>query len=193
MSGHVRPFRKLSVPRLVQQVIQWRGEPQVLKALAMELEFRRGMLPNEIKATLVKQLADADWDRCADRWSRWEACSSLLTVLKDEGPQIQSALTLLQAAGFVFGERSGIPAVNAKALRRAIAWNDGGRITRETGAPGSPERYRLLIELFTRAITRVRVEGLERGGRASDAWPQYRAFVVKEMQKRIRVLKEEAR
>jgi len=158
----------------------------------MELEFRRGMLPNEIKATLVKQLADAEWDRCADRWSRWEACSSLLTVLKDEGPQIQSALTLLQAAGFVFGERSNIPAVNAKALRRAIAWNDGGRITRETGTPGSPERCRLLIDLFTRAIARVRAEGLERGGRASDAWPQYRALVVKEMQKQIRQQRPEA-
>ena len=192
MSAHVRPFRKLSVTTILKQIIHWRGEPHALEALAMELEFRRGVLPHEIKATLVKQLADDEWNRCADRWSRWEGCNSLFTVLKDEGSQIQSALTLLQAAGFVFGERSSIPAANAKALRRAIAWNDGGRITRETGAPESLERCRLLIDLFTRAITRVRAEGLERHGRASDAWPKYRAFVVKEGQKRIRQQRQEA-
>ena len=191
MSAHVRPFRKLSVTTLLMQVIHWRGEPQVLKTLAMELEFRRGALPHEIKATLLQQLADDERKRCADQWSRWEGCSSLVKVLRDEGAQIKSALTLLQAAGFDFGERSSIPVTNAKALRRAIAWNDGGRITRETGTPESLERCRLLIDLFTRAITRVRAEGLDRGGRAWDAWPKYRAFVVKEMQKRMRQQRQE--
>jgi hypothetical protein len=37
MSGQVRPFRKYSVPQLVEMIVRWRSETTVLVELATEL------------------------------------------------------------------------------------------------------------------------------------------------------------
>ena len=82
--------------------------------------------------------------------------------------------------------RGHAPVEHRKPIRRAIAWNDGGRLTTETGAPGSSERCQLLIDVFTRAIAIVRREGLERGGPASDHWPKDRKLIIAIMQGGLR-------
>jgi hypothetical protein len=51
MSGQVRPFRKSSVPQLVEMVVKWRGETKVLVELVTELEFRQGKIARSIQAT----------------------------------------------------------------------------------------------------------------------------------------------
>ena len=89
MSGQVRPFRKYSVPQLVEMVVKWRRETKVLVELVTELEFRQGRIARSMQATLTEQLKTADWDRNWEQHGRW-----------------------------------------------AIAWNDGGRLTTETGSRG---------------------------------------------------------
>ena len=186
MSGQVRPFRKRSVTQLVEEVVAWRGESAVLVELVKELEFRQGKLARSMQATLLKQLHDADWDRNWDRQGRWEQCKSLAHVLRDAEPRLQTGVKLLQAAGYPIIWRSQAPVETRNPVRRAIAWNDGGRLTTETGAPGSVERCRLLIDVFTRAITLVRREGLARGGAAEGLWPQDRRILVEAMQRQLR-------
>jgi len=183
MSGQVRPFRKYSVPQLIEMVVKWRGEPKVLVELTTELEFRQGKIARSMQETLLKQLQNADWDRNWDRQGRWEQCKSLAHVLRDAEPRLQTGVKLLQAAGYPIVWRSQAPVETRNPVRRAIAWNDGGRLTTETGAPGSVERCRLLIDVFTRAITLVRREGLARGGAAEDIWPHDRRVAVKAMQR----------
>jgi hypothetical protein len=186
MSNEVRPFRGFRLPRLVREVVEWRGELPALAELAKELEFRQGKVAAALKATVLRQLEAAEWERRSARQARWNENQSLANVLRNATPPLRSAVTLLQAAGYPVIARSASPVKHRRPLRRAIAWNDGGRITRETGAPGSPERCRLLIEVFTRAITMVRAEGLACGGSAASDWPQDRALVVREMQKMMR-------
>lgn len=186
MSNKVRPFRNFTTPRLVREAVEWRGELKALAELAKELEFRQGKVAGALKATVLRQLESADWDRNWDQQDRWSQNFSLAHVLCGAEPRIQSAVMLLRAAGFPVVERSQTAVPHRGPLRRAIAWNDGGRITLETGAPGSPERCRLLIEVFTRAIRMVRDQGLERGGAAAGAWPQDRALVVQAMQRKLR-------
>ena len=89
MSGQVRPFRKYSVPKLVEMVVKWRGETKVLVELVTELEFRQGKIARSMQVTLTEELKTADWDRNRKQHARW-----------------------------------------------AIAWNDGGRLTTETGSRG---------------------------------------------------------
>jgi hypothetical protein len=190
MSNKVRPFRHFTTPRLVREAVEWRGELKALAELAKELEFRQGKVAAELKATVLRQLESADWDRNWDQQDRWSQNLSLAHVLRSTEPRIQSAVKLLQAAGYPVVERSQAPVPHRGPLRRAIAWNDGGRITQETGAPGSPERCRLLIEVFTRAITLVRARGLDRGGSASLSWPKDRAQVVQAIQRHIRQQKQ---
>lgn len=186
MSGQVRPFRKSSVPQLVEMVVKWRGETKVLVELVTELEFRQGKIARSMQATLTEQLKTADWDRNWEQHGRWEQCKSLGHVLKNAERRLWAGVELLRAAGYPIIWRAQAPAENRNPVRRAIAWNDGGRLTTETGAPGSVERCRLLIDVFTRAITLVRREGLARGGAAEDIWPHDRRVAVKAMQRQLR-------
>jgi hypothetical protein len=179
------------MPRLVREAVEWRGELPALAELAKELEFRQGKVAAALKATVLRQLEADEWERRSARQARWNENQSLANVLRNAAPPLRSAVTLLQAAGYPVIARSASPVTHRRPLRRAIAWNDGGRITRETGAPGSPERCRLLIEVFTRAIALVRAEGLAYGGSAASDWPQDRALVVREMQKLVRQAKQE--
>lgn len=192
MPQEVRPFRGFTMPRLVREAMEWRGERAVLVELAKELEFRQGKVADGLKATVLRQLETADWARRTDRQARYNEYQSLAHVLRDAPPPLRSAVTLLQAAGYPVVATSASPVTHRRPLRRAIAWNDGGRITRETGAPGSPARCRLLIEVFTRAITTVRAEGLDGGGSATTHWPQDRAVVVREMQRMLRQSRQAA-
>ena len=192
MSQNVRPFRRFTTPGLVREAVEWRGKLSALAELAKELEFRQGKVAAALKATVLRQLESADWDRNWDQQERWSQHLSLAHVLRGAEPRIQSALTLLRAAGFPVVESSQAAVPHQGPLRRAIAWNDGGRITLENGAPGSPERCRLLIEVFTRAIKLVREQGLDRGGAAAGAWPQDRALVVQAMQRLLRQHRQEA-
>ena len=186
MSSQVRPLRAYSMPRMVEMITEWRGESKVLVELVKELEFRQGKVAQYIKAAVQKQLAKADWDRKWERHERWEQCMSLVYVLRDAEPRLQNGVKLLQAAGYPIIWRSQAPVETRNPVRRAIAWNDGGRLTTETGAPGSVERCRLLIEVFTRAIAVVRRKGLERGGLAADHWPQDRKLVLVLAQEALR-------
>ena len=179
------------MPRLVREAVEWRGELPALAELAKELEFRQGKVAAALKATVLRQLEAAEWERRSARQARWNENQSLANVLRNATPPLRSAVTLLQAAGYPVIARSASPVTHRRPLRRAIAWNDGGRITRETGAPGSPERCRLLIEVFTRAIRLVREQGLDRGGAAAGAWPQDRALVVQAMQRLLRQHRQE--
>lgn len=111
---------------------------------------------------------------------------SLGYVLRDAEPRLQNGVKLLQAAGYPIIWRSQARMETRNPVRRAIAWNDGGRLTTETGAPGSVERCRLLIEVFTRAIALVRRKGLERGGLAAGHWPQDRKLVLVLAQEALR-------
>ena len=133
MSVQVRPFRKCSVPRLVEMVVEWRGESKVLVELLKELEFRQGKVPRSMKATLAKQLETADWDRNWERYGRWQECKSLAHVLRKAEPRLWTGVELLRAAGYPIINRGESPMEHRKPLRRAIAWNDGGRLTTETG------------------------------------------------------------
>ena len=187
MSGQVRPFRKYSVPQLVEMVVKWRGETKVLVELVTELEFRQGKIARSIQATLTEELKTADWDRSWEQHGRWDQCKSLGHVLNNAERRLWTGVELLRAAGYPIMWRAQAPAETRNPVRRAIAWNDGGRLTTETGTPGSVERCRLLIDVFTRAITLVRREGLARGGAAEDIWPHDRRVAVKAMQ---RVMKE---
>jgi len=174
------------MPRLVEMIAEWRGESKVLVELVKELKFRQGKIAQSLKAAVQKQLTEADWDRNWERHGRWEQCMSLGCVLRDAEPRLQNGVKLLQAAGYPIIWRTQAPVETTKPVVRAIAWDDGGRLTTETCAPGSVERCRLLIDVFTRAITLVRKEGLERGGLAAAHWPKDRSTVVGVMQSLVR-------
>lgn len=187
MEGKIRPFRKVSVSRLAREAVAWRGERRALIALSTELEFRHGRGVSELKTVINEQLRKAEWDDVWERQDEWERCHSLGYVLRGAEPRIQTGLTLLQAAGFPLVDRSQAPVPHGAPLRRAIAWDDGGRITHATGGPRSIERCGLLIDLFTLAIRVVRAKGLACGGSAEDRWPQDRALVVRTMQRQLRL------
>lgn len=182
MSTQVRPLRGYSMPRLVEMIAEWRGEAKVLVELVKELEFRQGKVAQSMKAAVQKQLAKADWDRNWERHKRWEQSMSLGYVLRDAEPRLLNGVKLLKAAGYPIIWRLQAPVETRNPVRRAIAWNDGGWLTSETGGPGSVDRCRLLIDVFTRAIALVRREGLDRGGTAADVWPRDRAIVTRVLQ-----------
>ena len=187
MSGHIRSFRRFSVPRLVREAVEYQSEARVLVEIVKELEFRRGKVALVLKATLVRLLAQAEWQRLEERQEDWEHAQSLPRVLRDAEPRLLSGVKLLQAAGYpVFPGLQHRPVDPRGAIRRAIAWNDGGRITKETGEPASLDRCRLLVDVFTRAIALVRADGLARRGAAENLWPMSRKLVLAAMQKQAR-------
>jgi len=179
------------MPRLVEMLIEWRGESTVQVELLKELEFREGKMAHAIKLSLVKQVTAREWDHSWERHERWEQCKSIAHVLRSAESRLWKGVELLRAAAYPVMWRGHAPVEHRKPIRRAIAWNDGGRLTTETGAPGSVDRCQLLIDVFTRAIAIVRREGLERGGPASDHWPNDRKLIVSIMQDGLRRIKSE--
>ena len=182
----VRPFRRHSLTRLIAEIAAWNEVPVMLMQLAMELEFRGGGVAAVAKAHVVERIAAFERDHIREHEDQWCERQSLASPLSEADRRLKDGALLLLFGGFRICEALHPTFPRRSTILGAIAYADVGRLETDVGAPGSMERCRLLIDVFTYAIHRVRSEGLDRDASAGDRWPGDRKVVVQEMQRLLR-------
>ena len=178
------------MPSLVREVLHRRGEPKVLKLIAMELEFRRGTMARTLQRQVLHLLFEHEAARYQQNIPLHLRYLSLAFVLRLCEERIRAGVDLLGQAGLCTEEGTFDEARRYLQLRRAMYRPDHGRRRHLTGAPGSIERYRLLIDVFSRAITIVNAHGLAFGSHANYVWPRDRRCIIQEMQRALRAQRQ---
>ena len=190
MTAEIRPFRGFRMPSLVREAIHWREEPRVLKLIAMELEFRQGAMARTLRREVQHLLFKEEVDRFDRQRPRYTQHTALRFVLRDADERIQAGVDLLKACRLPVDDGTHDRYKRIHQIRHAMFRPDHGRRAHLTGAPGSIERFRLLIDVFTRAITIVNAKGVAFGGHADYIWPRDRKAVVHEMQRALRAQRQ---
>jgi len=186
MTNSVRPFRSLPTHSLVRRIVEWKGQEAPLAQIGMELEFRRGRTIQFLRSLVAREL-----ELCARLYSESESremlrSQSLEYILRQEAGEVLRGLRLLKAAGYAVGSDEQSLTHRIKAVKRAIAWDDGSALSAVAGAPNSSERYRLLITVFSRALARASALGFSEMGAASRRWRTLRSVLVRNSQLQVR-------
>jgi hypothetical protein len=186
MPSTVRPFRSLPTTSLIQRIVDWKGHEVALAQIAMELEFRRGRTVRVLRSVVAREL-----ELCAKSLPESAArealrCQSLDYILREEPEEVLCGVRLLRAAGFSVGAQWQSLTHRIKAMKRAIAWDDGSALSVAAGAPSSVQRYQLLVTVFSRALARASALDIAERGAAFRQWRPLRSVLVRLCQAHVR-------
>lgn len=186
MPSTVRPFRSLPTTSLIQRIVDWKGHEAALAQIAMELEFRRGGTVRVLRSLVAREL-----ELCARSLPESAArealrCQALDYILREEAGEIVVGVRLLRAAGFSVGCQEQSLPHRIKAMKRAIAWDDGSALSVAAGPPSSLERYRLLVTVFSRALARAAALDIAERGVVFFQWRTLRSVLLRLCQVYVR-------
>jgi hypothetical protein len=186
MSRSVRPLFGVPTVALIRRIVEWKGHEVPLAQIGMELEFRRGRTVQFLRSLVARELEVCSRPFSESVSREMLRSQSLEYILRQEAGEILRGVRLLKAAGYSVASDEQSLTHRIKAMKRAIAWDDGSALSAEAGEPNSSERYRLLITVFSRALARASALGFSEKGAATRRWRALRSVLVRNCQMHAR-------